>query len=47
MRIGVLVTPATPQGVTEMKDHVETGLALAGMLVVLVGVMFAAAAALS
>lgn len=31
----------------DMKDHVEQGLALAGMLVVLVGVMFAAAAALT
>ena len=30
-----------------MKDHVEQGLALAGMIVVLVGVMFAAAAALT
>lgn len=30
-----------------MRDQVEAGLALAGMLVVLVGVMFAAAAALT
>ena len=31
----------------DMKDYVENGLALAGMLVVLAGVMFAAAAALT
>jgi len=30
-----------------MKDHLEDGLALAGILVVLVGVMFAATAALT
>jgi hypothetical protein len=30
-----------------MKDYVENGLALAGMLVILAGVMFAAAAALT
>ena len=30
-----------------MKDYVEQGLALAGLLVVLTGVMFAAAAALT
>jgi len=47
MQIGVNMTPATPQGVSDMRDHVEAGLALAGMLVVLVGVMFAAAAALT
>ena len=36
--------PALPQGVMLMKDYKEEGLALAGMLVVLLGVMFAAAA---
>jgi hypothetical protein len=36
--------PAKSQGVTVMKDYKEEGLALAGMLVVLLGVMFAAAA---
>jgi hypothetical protein len=36
-----------PSRSKDMKDHVEQGLALAGMLVVLVGVMFAAAAALT
>jgi hypothetical protein len=44
---GVQTMPANPQGVTDMKDYVEQGLALAGMLVVLAGVMFAAAAALT
>jgi hypothetical protein len=47
MHGGVRVTPATSQGVEDMKDYVEDGLALAGMLVVLAGVMFAAAAALT
>jgi hypothetical protein len=37
--------PAQTQGRSEgMKDYKEEGLALAGMLVVLLGVMFAAAA---
>ena len=47
MRIGVRLTPATDQGVKIMNDYVEQGLALAGLLVVLTGVMFAAAAALT
>ena len=36
--------PAQPQGVIAMKNYKQEGLALAGMLVVLLGVMFAAAA---
>jgi hypothetical protein len=47
MQFGVGLAPATPQRSENMKDHVEQGLAVAGMLVVLVGVMFAAAAALT
>ena len=35
------------QGVPEMKDRIEEGLAVVGMVVVLLGVMAAATAALS
>ena len=41
------MAPGTPQGVNIMKNHIEEGLVLAGMLAVLLGVMFVAAATLS
>jgi len=41
------MAPGTPQGVNTMKNHIEEGLVLAGMLAVLLGVMFVAAATLS
>lgn len=39
--------PVIAQGVNTMKNHIEEGLILAGMLAVLLGVMFVAAATLS
>ena len=41
------MAPVTLQGVNTMKNYVQEGLALAGMLAVLLGVMFAAAATLA
>jgi len=39
--------PVIAQGVNTMKNYIEEGLVLAGMLAVLLGVMFVAAATLS
>jgi hypothetical protein len=47
MHIGVRSDAGILSRSEDMKDYVEDGLALAGMLVVLAGVMFAAAAALT